>query len=109
MITVPASGTQAATIGTTHTLYTTAAAGIYVLAVDVAAMGPGDFCDLIVSATVLGGGTIRDYVTGEINGAQVVEQIWESVPIVSDVGADFKLLQHAGTGRSFPWKVMLLS
>lgn len=104
------SGTQTAAIGTEHTLLTTTTPGDYVLKVDKAAMQGGDTLELRIYDTVLAGGASRViYQYGPFSGVPSVDDmIAISVPIPIDVGVSFTLKQTAGTGRAFPWKVLLL-
>jgi hypothetical protein len=105
------SGTQTATISTEHTLLDIAAAGVYTLHVDTVNMASGDTLELRVYQIVLTGGTRRVAYLGSFAGAQPTDDLIKiSVPIaneLSDSGSlRFTLKQTAGTGRSFPWKVL---
>ena len=111
MPTSAASGTQTAVIGTEHTLGSAITTpGDYVLKVDKAAMQSGDALELRIYDTVLSGGVSRVvYKYTAPPGAQSADDmIAVSVPIPIDVGVTFTLKQTAGTGRSYPWKVLLL-
>jgi hypothetical protein len=110
-VTAQASGTQAATIGTEHTLADIAAAGTYTLHVDSNAMAAGDSLELRIYQIVLTGGTRRvAYFQGYYDAQSSDDQIKISVPIsneLTDAGAlRFTLKQTTGTGRSYPWKVL---
>jgi len=110
-VTAQATGTQAATIGTEHTLADVAAAGTYTLHVDSNPMAAGDIVELRIYQIVLTGGTRRVAYYQLYSDAQVADdQIKISVPIsneLTDAGSlRFTLKQTAGTGRSFPWKVL---
>lgn len=110
-VTAHASGTQAATIGSEHTLSDVAIAGTFTLHVDKNAMAGGDTLELRAYQMVLTGTTRRVAYMQSYSGAQSVDdQIAISVPIsneLADAGAvRFTLTQTAGTGRSFPWKVL---
>jgi hypothetical protein len=110
-VTAAGSGTQAATIGTEHTLLDVAAAGTYTLHVDAVNMATGDVLELRVYQIVLTGGTRRVvYVTRYGDAQSADDLIKVSVPIsneLTDAGAlRFTLKQTAGAGRSYPWKVL---
>lgn len=105
------SGTQTATISTEHTLQDVAAAGVYTLHVDTVNMAAGDTLELRVYQMVLTSGTRRVAYVKTFYGAQSADDLIKiSVPIaneLTDSGAlRFTLKQTAGTGRSFPWKVL---
>jgi hypothetical protein len=106
------SGTQAATIGTEHTLLDVAIAGVFSFHVDSNAMVAGDILELRIYQIILTGGTRRvAYYSGPYTDLQPTDdKIKISVPIANDLtdaGAlRFTLKQTAGTGRSFPWKVL---
>lgn len=109
-ITTAASGTQAATVGTEHTLFDSASAGTYLLDVDAAAMVAGDLLEVRAYKMVLAGGTRRGFCVHRRVGAQPADDtIAVSIPIttpLSDAGAvRFTLTQVRGTSRSFPWSV----
>lgn len=110
-VTAQGSGTQSAVITTEHTLLDVAIAGTFQLAVDKNAMQAGDTLELRVYDIVLTGGTRRVAYKDSWSGAQDADDmIAISVPIsneLTDAGAlRFTLKQTAGTGRSFPWKVL---
>lgn len=100
-----ASGTQAATISTEHSLTLQTGVGIYVLEVDTSAMQSGDTLILRMKNKVLSGGTSRVTQEATLSGVQAVAN-WRSDPIPVDVEVIATLLQSAGTGRSYPWKML---
>lgn len=103
-----AGGTQAATIGTEHTLHTNATTKTMVLMVDVGAMALGDELELRVKTKMLlAGDTLKEAFVGHFAHVQS-QPIVQSIPLPSDIEAVFTLKQTVGTGRSFPWKVMSL-
>jgi hypothetical protein len=112
-VTVDASGTQTATIGTEHTLDTVTAAGVYVANIDTAALATGDVVEFRVKKPVLSGGTARTEFYAMFSGAQPTEDTLKtSVPIVVDAtagGCIVTLKQILGTGRSFAWSVQKLA
>jgi hypothetical protein len=109
---VAASGTQAATVGTEHTLATVTSPGRYRLVVDVAALAGGttpDIVELRGKTRVLSGGTDRlVWPAIACVGGLVVTGVVQCPEVVVDQGvqAIFTLKQTQGTGRSFPWKVL---
>lgn len=109
------NGTQAATIGTEHTLLTEVTSGIFVLFVQLKNMAAGDIVELRAYVKVL---------TGDANPLCIFEQSYANIqgdgaaagssakgPVVvksPPVEAPFSLVwtlkQVAGTGRSFDWR-----
>lgn len=101
------SGTQVATISTKHSLYATTVSGNYALMVDTSNMVLGDVLELSVDAAYASGGTRRQtYAVTYAHAQSDAGKI--SVPVVAPWGAEFFLKQTAGTGRSFPWAVVLI-
>ena len=99
-----ASGSQAATLDTEHTLATITDAGVYQLWVDAAELSEGEALTLRVYAKVLSGGTER--LADELsvrNGLGV--PILYSVPYVAVHHIRFTLQQSGGVGRTFDWAV----
>lgn len=113
MPTLLESGTQSATIGTEHTLSTVEGAAIFLLVVDTGAMmngsggTPADQLELSIKTICLAGGTEREAYVGYFVGVQK-EPVKFSVPVPSDISIRFTLKQVDGTGRSYPWKVLLI-
>lgn len=108
---VRSSGTQTATIGTEHTLYTETGTTptFYVLEVDISAMveaATPDLVELRIYTITLTGGTERLTRIVPYIGAPD-EKIVRSEPIMASVAnaPRFTLKQTQGTGRAFPWKV----
>lgn len=112
MVNAEASGTQAATINTEHTLRDVNAAGVYTLHVDTVNMAAADTLELRVYQMALTGGTRRvlDGFPLTYTNAQTGVEIKITLPVgneLTDAGAlRFTLKQTAGTGRNFPWKVL---
>lgn len=100
-----ASGTQAATVNTEHSLTQQTGVGIYVLKVDTAAMQAGDTLVLRLKDKVLSTGTSRITQEVTLTGVQAVPN-WRSEPIPSEVEVIATLLQSEWTSRSFPWKLL---
>lgn len=110
-VTAHASGTQTATISTEHTLDDIAVSGTYVFEVDTINMAAGDTLELRIYVMVLAGGTRRVAYKITYSNAQDADDLIKiSVPVsneLTDSGAvRCTLKQIAGTGRSFPWKVL---
>lgn len=101
------SGTQAAVINTEHTLAAPTTAKTRVLIVDLAAMASGDTVELRIKQKVLTAGAEGLAVLTTFVNAQA-DPIAVSVPIAQFRGATFTLKQTTGTGRSFPWQVLVL-
>jgi hypothetical protein len=107
MPTLIASGTQAATIDTTHTLATDTASKVYVLAVDTVNMVAGDIVELTLLTKCLTGGTERVAYRAIYAHAQA-EPMKYSVPVPANISCKATLQQTDGTGRSFPWALLAL-
>lgn len=105
-VTLEASGTQAATISTEHTLSTLTGQKVYTLFVDCAAMLDGDETELRVYYTTLSAGTERLMYPPLVVRNAPSSMVKQSLPIPSDISCKFTLKQTAGTGRSYPWKVL---
>lgn len=103
-VTVASDGTQAATPGTEHTLYTTSTSGIYILLVDVNALVDVEVCELRVKEKVLSAGSER-VASLMVFPAGLVEPITLSIPYSMPYGGTFTLTQVGGSSRSFPWSV----
>lgn len=105
MSTVVSSGSQTATITTEHVLDTVAAAGVYSLCVDLAALVAGDIVELRVYGKARTGDTERLLHRGTYGPIAVSVPLVQSVPIVSPHHFKATLKQVAGTGRAFPWAI----
>ena len=109
-ITVEASGTQSATVGTEHSLATATTAGVYIFEVDTAAMAQYDVLELRVKTIILAAGAVRVLFYGAFYGAQNAEDVIKvSIPVPLDATAanlTVSLKQTFGTSRSFPWKLL---
>jgi hypothetical protein len=103
---VESSGTQAATVGTEHSLAAPTSAKTRVLIVDLGALLNDEEVELRVKRAVLLSGTVRTdiYTFRHIQASPIKE----SQPYVCPQGAEFTLKQTTGTGRSFPWAVITL-
>ena len=101
------SGTQTATIGTTHTLATPTAGKTYVLFIDLTNMTATDVLDIFLQAKVLSTSTLRNVYSLTIAGVQS-DPNFMSIPIPAVNGVQFQIKQTAGTGRSYDWSVASL-
>lgn len=110
-VTAFATGTQAATVGTEHTLSDVNQAGVYQLIVDTDNMVAGDAVELRIGAIVLTGGARKgayfQTYTDEQSGEELIKY---SVPVSNDLtdtgSLRFTLKQTRGTSRNFDWKVL---
>lgn len=102
-----ASGTQAATVTTEHTLTTQTTAYNAALTVDLSAMVNGDEVELRIKTKVLSGGTSREFWYSVYAHVQGQPNIITD-PVTSDIEIVATLKQTTGTGRSFPWKLISL-
>lgn len=107
------SGTQAATVGTEHTLADTSGSGTYQLAVDTTNMAAGDVLELRLKKILLSGDTPPGPVAlyQAYYDAQPTDDLVKiSVPISTAYGAAgairATLKQVAGTGRNFKWELL---
>lgn len=103
-----ANGTQAATISTEHTLATETAVGVYVLTVDLSNMASGDTMTLRAKVKTLTGSTSTKESSITFTGAQD-PAVFQSKPIAVEHEVVFTLQQTAGTGRSFPWSLAVVT
>lgn len=110
------SGSQTATVNTEHSLYSTTTAGTYVLEVDLNAMAAGDVLTLRIRKKVRTGDTVYTVYVHSFYGAVQTDMgdtptkmaVVQSIAIPTVFGADFTLEQTFGTGRAYPWGVILL-
>jgi hypothetical protein len=102
-----ASGTQAATINTTHTLSTITTAGVYVLRVDLNNLVNGDRLVLRANVRALAAGTTRQVFSAVFEHSQA-DKIADSIPVPVVHELTWTLQQTAGTGRNFEWSVLSL-
>lgn len=100
------SGTQTASIGTEHTLTTDTTNGTYYYEVDIGNLANGDILELRVYTMTLSGGTLRVAWKSTFGPLPPVQDICPSPPQPSDQSIKVTLKQTAGTGRSFPWKLL---
>lgn len=106
-VVVESSGTQAAVIGTEHTLASPTTTKTRQLVVDLSNLANGDVVELRIKRKVLSTGTERTWQAAIFAHAQPAPAVL-SVPCPSPYGATFTLKQSAGTGRNFDWSVETL-
>lgn len=104
-IVAAASGSQAATIGTEHSLSQQTGVGIYVLLVDTSAMQAGDALTLKLKTKRSAGDSSVVAYSYSYNDAQTEPNKY-SVPVPVDTEIICTLTQTAGTGRTYPWKLL---
>ena len=95
-------GTQTASVGTKHQLFTTTANGVYELLVDTTALANGDKLELTINIPFKSGGaSIQTHYATFAHAQSDPGKV--SVPVVAPYGATFSLKQTSGTARSFDW------
>jgi len=77
----------------------------FVLVVDCNAMAAGDIVELRLKTMTLAAGTTRQVWKGAYQHVQL-NPIKISPPIASDQSLTCTINQTAGTGRTFPWKLL---
>lgn len=100
------SGTQTAVIGTEHSLATPTVAHYRQLLVDVGALVGGEQVELRIKGSVLASGTVQVVLLQTFTGA-VTDPHTQSDVIALPEGGTFTLKQLNGTGRAFPWRILL--
>ncbi len=103
---IKASGSQTATISTTHTVLDTADLGVYVFVVDTNNMVSGDVLELTIVGRAASG--VNRTAFRQVYLGAPAWPLTQSFHIAAPYGAAFTLRQTAGTGRAFPWVVMQL-
>lgn len=101
------TGTQTATISTTHNLTTQTVAKTYVLAIDLNNMAVGDVLEISAWTKTVAAGASRQAYIETLSGVQACASFL-SIPIPSVHELRFKITQTNGTGRSFPWAALTL-
>lgn len=103
-VTVETSGTQAATIGTEHSLAVVTPAKSVMLVADLSAMLNGDEVELRAKTKVLVAGSRKLLDFAVFQHAQP-EAVMVFGPYPAGVDMEFSLKQTTGTGRSFDWAI----
>lgn len=107
MATLEASGTQAATVGTEHTLATLAVSKALQAVVDISALAAGEHVQILAKTKTLAGGVTRSALGGVFSWREaLIEPIVLIEPSLSDQEYVLTLKQLDGAGKSFPWKVL---
>lgn len=114
-VTVEASGTQTAVVGTEHSLHVNATAKVFTLTVDTRNMVDGDEVELRIYKRMLSADAdrilayailYRNKQGDAANPAGKGDVVKESVPVPSPFSIEFTLKQTAGAaGRNFKWVV----
>lgn len=105
--TVRTSGSQSCTISTEHALATVTDAGVYQLALDLAALADGSTPDIL---------TVRAYGKARTGDTERLMESWEFVgaqskalfrtnPEISPHSVRYTITQSQGTGRAIPWAI----
>jgi hypothetical protein len=104
------SGSQAATVGTEHTLLDVSAIGSYLLSVDLTPMAANDIVELRVKKLFKSAGSLVVVYYDFWTDAQIADDAGKvGVPVVcaftTSPSLRFTLKQTAGTSRTFDWLV----
>jgi hypothetical protein len=100
------SGTQAATVGTEHTLATDTTVATFYYEVDLTNMALGDIVELRIYTMTLAAGTLHVAWKSTYGPSPPVAAIAPSPSQPSDQSIRATLKQTAGTSRNFPWKLL---
>lgn len=100
-----ANGSQAAAIGTEHSLTQQTGIGIYVLLVNTSAMQAGDTLVLKIKTKRSASDSSVTAYSYTFTDAQTEPHKY-SVPVPVDTEIICTLQQTAGTGRAYPWKLL---
>jgi hypothetical protein len=102
-----ATGSQACTVGTEHTLNSTTPEttdGIYQLYLDVSALVAADVLEIRIKEKCRTGDTIRQLLLSTLAGAQS-DPLWCSPSLILLNGWDMTIKQTAGTSRTILWSI----
>lgn len=97
--------TSALTIGSETALATDTNNGTFILEVDTSNLALGDLLEIRVYTITLNGGSLTQAWKGTYQHAQINNHKI-SPPVASDQEIECTLKQLAGTGRTFPWKML---
>ena len=103
-----ASGTQASTIGSEHTLATQTSSGVYLCYLNTANMVAGDVTIARIYVTALSSGTPKIIYEAVFAHAQP-EPIKASVPVFSDYEIRYRVQQLEGSSRNYDWAIATIS
>jgi hypothetical protein len=104
--TLSSSGTTGAlSIGSETTLVTDSNNATFVFEVDVTNLVNGDLLEVRIYTVTLNGGALTQAWKGTYQHNQLNDHKI-SPPIASDQSLKVTLNQQAGTGRTFPWKLL---
>jgi hypothetical protein len=102
-----ASGSQAATLDTEHTLHSLTALKTSELVIDLNPMVAGDIMAIRYYEKTLTGSTER-LVWEQVVGHAQAEPVFKSIPCTCVHAGSFRIEQTDGTGRTFDWSVRTL-
>ena len=105
--TVEVFRTQTAVLTTEHASPLPRTPQDAVLLVDAAALVAGETLTLRFKATVLAAGTER-LIREAVYAGPLGEPHIQSPPVVMPQGGTITLTQTGGTGRAFPWSIVIL-
>lgn len=108
MAVVESSGTQTASIGTEHTVFTVATGyKTRTFNVDVGALAATEVLEVRVYSPVIAAGAVQLARLVTFTGT-VSEPNTQGLPFLVQPTGFFTIKQTSGTGRSFPWTVNTL-
>ena len=101
------------TVGTPSVVFSSAAAGIFQLSVDLNPLAAGDVLELRVRRITCAGGSKRVVYFKGFAGAQAADDMTVDTPpmataLTTSGAVEFELFQTAGTGRAVQWTVTQL-
>jgi hypothetical protein len=103
------SNDQTATPGSSHQLGTAETDDeTYLLRVDASLLAAGERLELWADVKARSGSTIRQEHLGVWRGESILEPSLLSVPVPSTHEIEFFLKQTGGTGRVYPWSIIVL-
>lgn len=105
-LTLEASGTQTATVGTEHTLASITTPRTLAAYVDLSNMASGDVVEIRVKIKIKSTGALVVFSLDIFQGAQNEPKLFYAPFMPSDLQWDLTLKQTAGTGRAFDWRVL---
>ena len=105
---VAASGTQAATVDTEHTLSTNASAKTFVLLVSACTLSGSDVLELRLYTKVTGVSGSQQAFYGTYVGGLLTNKVLLSPPMPSPTSLTATLKQTAGSGHSYDWSLIVL-
>lgn len=108
-VSIYATGTTTAVIGTTHNLSTAGPSGTYQFAIDLTNMADGDSLEIRCSVKIFGGkssAVVWYKAHRNTQGADNVISLSPPAPCPITGSFSVSILQTTGTGRAYDWCVM---